>query len=98
METLHLVLKRKWFDMILSGEKKEEYREFKEFWFNRFAGRNYNRIVFQHGYSKNADRVIIECLGIELSNKGNSKWGFEEECFVIKLGKIIEIKRNEQPF
>ena len=25
-ETLHLVLKRKWLDMIESGEKKEEYR------------------------------------------------------------------------
>lgn len=25
-KTLHLVLKRKWWDMIASGEKKEEYR------------------------------------------------------------------------
>ena len=24
---LHLTLKKKWFDMIASGEKKEEYRE-----------------------------------------------------------------------
>ena len=30
MKTLHLNLKRKWFDMIISGEKKEEYREIKE--------------------------------------------------------------------
>lgn len=29
MKTLHLVLKKRWFDMILSGEKKEEYREIK---------------------------------------------------------------------
>ena len=29
MKTLHLNLKKKWFDMILSGEKKEEYREIK---------------------------------------------------------------------
>ena len=27
MKTLHLNLKKQWFDMILSGEKKEEYRE-----------------------------------------------------------------------
>ena len=26
MKTLHLVLKHKWYDMIESGEKKEEYR------------------------------------------------------------------------
>jgi hypothetical protein len=35
MKTLHLVLKKKWFDMILSGEKKEEYRENTGYWFNR---------------------------------------------------------------
>lgn len=29
---LHLTLKREWFDMILRGEKKEEYRELKPYW------------------------------------------------------------------
>lgn len=33
--TLHLNLKRKWFDMIVSGEKLEEYREIKPYWINR---------------------------------------------------------------
>ena len=32
MKTLHLNLKKKFFDMILSGYKKEEYREIKPFW------------------------------------------------------------------
>ena len=36
MKALHLNLKRKWFDMILSGYKKEEYREIKAYWINRF--------------------------------------------------------------
>jgi len=31
-----LVLKKKWFDMILSGEKTEEYREIKDYWARRF--------------------------------------------------------------
>lgn len=35
MKTLHLTLKKKWFDMIASGEKKEEYREVKFFWADR---------------------------------------------------------------
>ena len=34
-KTLHLVLKKKWFDMIASGEKKEEYREITPYWCNR---------------------------------------------------------------
>ena len=35
MKILNLNLKRKWFDMILSGEKKEEYREVKDYWARR---------------------------------------------------------------
>ena len=47
MKTLDLVLKRKWFDMIASGEKTEEYRELKKYWVKRLLepvdmfGRNY---------------------------------------------------------
>lgn len=35
MRTLHLTLKKKWFDVILSGEKKEEYRDIKMYWGKR---------------------------------------------------------------
>lgn len=35
MKILHLTLKKKWFDMIASGEKKEEYRDEKEYWQQR---------------------------------------------------------------
>lgn len=32
---LNLVVHRKWFQMILNGDKKEEYRERKHYWFQR---------------------------------------------------------------
>lgn len=35
MNSLHLNLKKKWFDMISSGKKKEEYREIKKYWIDR---------------------------------------------------------------
>ena len=35
MKTLHLTLKKQWFDMVESGEKKEEYREIKPYWVRR---------------------------------------------------------------
>ena len=35
MKTLDLVLKKKWYDMIESGEKTEEYREIKQYWIQR---------------------------------------------------------------
>lgn len=37
MKTLTLSLKLKWFDMIKSGEKKEEYREIKAKYFEMFC-------------------------------------------------------------
>lgn len=39
MKTLTLSLKRKWFDLIKSGEKKEEYRAVNEYWAARLIGK-----------------------------------------------------------
>lgn len=36
MEILQLPLKKEWFDMILAGIKKEEYRSIKKHWAKRF--------------------------------------------------------------
>jgi len=35
MKTLYLPIKKKWFDMIKSGDKTQEYREIKDFWMRR---------------------------------------------------------------
>ena len=35
MKILDLILKHKWYDMIASGEKREEYREIKPYWEKR---------------------------------------------------------------
>ena len=53
MKTLRLTIKKKWFDMILSGEKKEEYREVKMHWINRFITLN-----FGHRSVRNDNNVI----------------------------------------
>lgn len=45
MKTLHLTLKKKWFDIIASGEKKEEYREIKPYWCNRLLWHEYHKDV-----------------------------------------------------
>lgn len=36
MKILHLTVKKKFFEMLYSGEKKEEYRAIKTYWINRF--------------------------------------------------------------
>ena len=86
MKTLHLNLKRKWFDMIKSGEKKEEYRTQSNYWTTRLIDhvtypngnptavwKDYKTITFSNGYAKNADRFEIELLGI-YSHEGRPEW------------------------
>lgn len=105
METLHLTLKKKWFDMILSGEKKEEYREMKDYWVNRFCNHDIDRdflhlalspckfdvVLFSNGYAKNRPQVLVELLSIETGN-AKPEWSdnWAGEVFIIKLGNIIK--------
>lgn len=89
-KTLKLVLKKKWYDMILSGVKKEEYREIKDYYKSRIEGKDIGRVEFKLGYQKNAPKMVVECLGIE-KREGNPDWGAVEgeKYYVIKLGEII---------
>lgn len=43
MKILQLTLKKKWFDMILSGKKKEEYREIKPYWIQRLTWHEFHK-------------------------------------------------------
>ena len=69
---LPLVLKGKWFDMIASGEKREEYRLATEYWQLRFFNWNANIsadtppiVEFRRGYATNAPRMAFWCYGLE---------------------------------
>jgi hypothetical protein len=102
---LTLTLKKKWFDMILSGEKKEEYREIKPYWLTRFKyycnhddmmhelNYEYTHIIFKNGYSKDAPSFLIELNDIKFG-KAKPEWSdnWQGEVFVIKLGAIISTK------
>lgn len=56
MSTLHLHVKKKYFDQIKSGEKKYEYRRMTPYWKKRLViGREYNLIVIYCGYPRKGD-------------------------------------------
>ena len=61
MKPLHLNLKGEYFEQIKSGEKKEEYRLYNEFWKRRLLGRDYSSIIIKLGYPKQGDseRTIV---------------------------------------
>ena len=86
MKILHLTLKKIYFDLIASGLKKTEYREYKLYWKKRIEGKEYDVIIFKNGYGKDVPTITIKYLG----------WCFVtcngKKCYRIELGKILEIK------
>ena len=99
MKTLHLNVKKKWFEMIASAEKKEEYREITPYWEKRLYHvcyprilqfRDYDIVEFRNGYSANAKKIRLVCDGIT-GGIGNYYWGAPNRpVFIIKLGKILK--------
>lgn len=87
---LHMTLKKQWFDMILSGKKKEEYRELKPYWTTRLVGKKFDIVRFKNGYSKDSPVMDVELLNKRVGF-GNKKWGAEsgKKYYVLMLGKVL---------
>lgn len=98
---LYLVLQKKWFLEILKGEKKEEYRDFTDYYINRLGvidkdgelvdTKKYNTVRFQLGYTKNAPQIVLECNDVLFEIDNDAKeMNTENTNFVIVLGDILE--------
>lgn len=83
MRILHLTLMKKWFDQILAGSKKVEYREIKPYWTKRLLNEKgnpiqYAIIFFRNGYAKNCRKMKVEFKGLRISKE-----------YEILLGKVV---------
>jgi len=88
VKILTLTIKKKWFDLIKSGQKKIEYRDSTLYWYKRFVGHHYDYIRFRNGYRKDSPSLLIELLYIRLQNqKTDLKEGLQ---FSLHLGQIIQ--------
>lgn len=76
---LTLPIQKRWFDMILSGEKKEEYREIKEYYEKRF--RNLFGAITIYPSSIFSDRSKYELLQGEAVPEEMRKEGIQEIIF-----------------
>lgn len=90
MKVLHLTLKKKWFDLIASGAKKEEYREIKPYWNQRLQTESFDVVEFRNGYGKHVPSVTVELQGVD-RGLGIVEWGAPEKTmvYIIKLGQIL---------
>jgi len=90
MRILTLTLKKHWFDMIASGEKKAEYREIKQYWTTRF-NKEYDAILFKNGYGANVPSMLIELVSITTGH-GIEQWGApaDQQVYILKLGAVLK--------
>ena len=100
-KTLHLVLKRKWWDMIASGEKKEEYRAQSGYWIKRLIDgehhgsdlydryKSFENVCFHLGYTNTTMTFRIVCI---TQGYGIPEWGGGNcPVFIIMLGERIDL-------
>ncbi len=87
---------KKWFDQILAGTKKIEYREIKPYWTARLLNndgtfKKYDFIIFKNGYSKDARKMVVEFKGGRIGRlkKDVGGWKKGAKTYQILLGKVI---------
>ena len=91
IRVLRLTLKRRWFDMIASGEKKEEYRRPGKWINSRIHGKTYDRVEFKNGYGPNVPTVAVEYKG-STHGIGRPEWGGTgDHVLVIHLGRVLSV-------
>lgn len=73
---LTLPIKKKWFDMIVNGQKHEEYRDVTPYYNSRFERYEEKEIeiMLRNGYSKSSPSVIVRCIP-SIQYGGVSEWG-----------------------
>lgn len=104
LNILHLTLKKKWFDLIASGQKTIEYREMKLYWIRRLIGKNFDCIEFRNGYGKDVPKLTIELKEKALRTgeqilsdsisifrpKNGEEISIDKEYILLILGKVIK--------
>ena len=97
MSMLVLPIKKKWFEMIASGEKKEEYREIKPYYDKRLGyltegTGKITTIILRNGYSHKSPAVKCKCT-VEIG-EGKKEWGADPDInyYIIKIIEIMEVQ------
>ena len=95
---LTLPIKRNWFDMIASGEKKEEYRNCTKYYksrFEKYAAASSFKIRFRAGYK--ADSPLMECEVSLYYGRGREEWGALPSWigFILKIHTVEVLIPND---
>ena len=99
---LTLVLKGEWYDMIASGEKREEYRDDKPYWntrisrwFNEGMAKVHHVVAFSRGYVKPTMFFRVDALTRVPRRTNYLVWGEPTSShWVIGLGERVELEEE----
>ena len=96
---LTLPIKKKWFDMIKDGVKKEEYREITPYYITRFETIHLIHlfmptdetavILLRNGYKRTSPTLMVSVR--LFIREGKTEWGAEpnKTYYVLRIEKII---------
>lgn len=91
---LRLHIKSKWFNLIIQGNKLEEYRDIKPYYKSRLQNKDgtfkpFKYVEFINGYGNQCPRAVFECRGIK-EGLGDVNLGAPfVYCYIISLGDPI---------
>ena len=98
MTTLKLSINKKAFDVMVSGEKTEEFRDVSKWILSRLIDKDYEFIKFTNGYGKDKPYFICEFKGWSEAKPGVFKFSnglivnIDEGYVQISLGNIIVLE------
>jgi hypothetical protein len=102
---LTLPIKRQWYDMILCGQKREEYREDNPYYRSRFeklfdlspealadpVRQKASTLRLRNGYNTDAD--TMEITAVLQHGEGRPEWGAEpgKPCFILRILSVKSV-------
>lgn len=89
-DNLHLNVYAKWFALLASGDKTEDYRDMSAYWHRRLYGRAYKTVTIRNGFGPFAPEAKFEFVGVDIGT-GRPEWGAPgtRTVFIIRLGRKI---------
>lgn len=86
-KSLYLPLKAKWYNMIESGEKLEEYREINDYWCKRLLVNPNQRLYTFDGEVRRCEDVVFKKFSHSIFRYGYTKRTVRKEIKSITIGR-----------
>ena len=89
VQSLHLVLKKKWYEMQERGEKTEEYREITPYWIKRLVDTHrLGRKMLSNVPDVAASLIESSCVKMKPYTHVCFHYGYTQRCFINRIDSI----------